>query len=141
MNVQLQRLNEAFHFEAKNENNNSIHLDSSVAGGGNGLGFSPMQLLLAGIGGCSAIDIISILQKQRQDLKDISVSVDGERAVATDKVPAVFEKIHIHYTLKGNLDKDKVQRAIDLSMNTYCSVSKMLEKTAAVTTSFEIIPN
>jgi len=133
MKIQIKRLNDEFLMQAQNETQNTIQMDSSTDG--NPQGMSPMQLLLAGIGGCSTIDIISILKKQRQDLHDISISVDGERAT---EVPKVFTKIHIHYTLIGNLDKDKVQKAIDLSLETYCSVSKMLERTAQISYSFQI---
>ncbi|TAD97678.1 MAG: OsmC family peroxiredoxin [Bacteroidetes bacterium] len=132
MTIEIKRLNENFRMEASNENGNSIQIDN-IAGGE---GMSPMQLLLAGIGGCSSIDIIDILKKQRQDLKDLKVKVDGQRQ--KDVVPALFEKIHIHYHFFGNLDENKVQRAIKLSLETYCSVSKMLEKTAVVTSSYQI---
>jgi putative redox protein len=136
MRITINRLNDEFLMEAQNEHQNSIRMDSSADG--NPQGMSPMQLLLAGIGGCSTIDIISILKKQRQDLQDIQIQVDGERA--TDEMPKVFRKIHLHYTLKGTLDEDKVKKAIDLSVEKYCSVSKMLEKTATITYSFEIQP-
>ena len=97
----------------------------------------PMQLLLAGIGGCSAIDVISILRKQRQPLEDIKVTVNGERE--PNQVPSLFTKIHMHYELFGDLDEPKVARAISLSNEQYCSVGKMLEKTAEVTYDFTIV--
>jgi putative redox protein len=95
-----------------------------------------MQLLLAAIGGCSTIDIVSILQKQRQPLEDISITVDGEREPNVE--PSLFQTIHVHYVLKGDLDEEKVRRAVDLSMQKYCSVAKTLEKTAHITYDFEI---
>jgi len=136
MQIEIQRLNDAFWMEAKNEAGNTISIDSSLEAGGSNLGFRPMQLLLAGIGSCSAIDIIDILKKQRQDLTDIKVQVDGERE--KDKVPALWETIHVHYILKGNLEDEKVKKAVDLSMNKYCSVAKTLEKSANITYSYEI---
>jgi putative redox protein len=136
MQIEIQRLNDAFWMEAKNEAGNTISIDSSLETGGSNLGFRPMQLLLAGIGSCSAIDIIDILKKQRQDLTDIKVQVDGERE--KDKVPALWETIHVHYILKGNLEDEKVKKAVDLSMTKYCSVAKTLEKSANITYSYEI---
>jgi len=133
MKIQIKRLNDEFLMEAQNETQNTIRIDSSADG--NPQGMSPMQLLLAGIGGCSTIDIISILKKQRQDFQDIQVSIEGNRV---DDVPKVFNKIHLHYTVIGNLEADKVQKAIDLSLEKYCSVSKMLERTAQISYSFNI---
>ncbi len=96
-----------------------------------------MQLLLAAMGGCSSIDIISILKKQKQELKDIKITVTGERE--KDIVPALYTEVHAHFKLYGNLDQDKVQKAVSLSVEKYCSVAKTLEATAKVTYSFEII--
>ena len=77
--IELNRLNDAFHFSAENENGNSVHLDASPDIGGENKGMRPMQMLLAAMGGCSAIDVINILRKQRQDLKDLKITVKGER--------------------------------------------------------------
>lgn len=123
--------------EATNEDNHSVTIDGSSSIGGHDAGMRPMQLLLAGIGGCSAIDVISILRKQRQPLDDIKVTVDGERE--PDKVPSLFTKIHLHYELFGDLDEQKAARAIKLSNEEYCSVGKMLEKAAEVTYSHTIV--
>jgi putative redox protein len=136
MKITIDRLNDAFHFEATNEQGRTVEMDSSPENGGNNLGFRPMQMLLAGIGGCSGIDIIDILKKQRQDVSDFQIVVEGERV--KDQVPAVFETIHLHFIVKGNVESDKLARAINLSMEKYCSVAKMLEKTAKITHSFEI---
>jgi putative redox protein len=98
-----------------------------------------MQMLLAAMGGCSAIDVINILRKQRQELKDLKITVTGERE--KDAVPALYETVHAHFKFFGNLDPDKVEKAINLSIEKYCSVSRTLEKAGArVTHSFEIIP-
>ena len=136
MKIALKRLNDACHMEARNEDGNIVNIDGSRSVGGERKGFRPMQLLAAGAGGCSSIDIISILKKQRQELKDIEVIVDAEREEGT--VPSLFRTIHLHYILTGNLDKEKVEYAINLSLEKYCSVIKTLEKTAKITSSYEI---
>ena len=135
--IEINRLNDGFHMEALNEQGNSIHIDASPDIGGGNNGMRPMQLLLAAMGGCSSIDIINILKKQRQDLKDIKITVTGERE--KDAVPSLYTEVHAHFKLYGNLDPDKVEKAVALSVDKYCSVAKTLEKTAKVTHSFEII--
>ena len=132
-------MNDAFHFSASNDNGNTVHLDASPDIGGTNQGMRPMQMLLAAMGGCSAIDVINILRKQRQELKDLKITVTGERE--KDAVPALYETVHAHFRFFGNLDPDKVEKAINLSIEKYCSVSRTLEKAGArVTHSFEIIP-
>ena len=136
MKVNLKRINNACHLEAKNEGGAVINIDGAPEIGGQNLGFRPMQLLLAGIGSCSSMDIISILEKQKQPLEGLEVEVNGERE--KDKIPSLFETIHVHFRISGKLDVNKVKRAIDLSMNKYCSVANTLEKTARITYSFEV---
>jgi putative redox protein len=131
MHIELKRLDDAYHFEASNEDGNTVVMDGSVALGGKGLGARPMQLLLMGIGGCSGIDIVSILKKQKQVITGFDISIDGEREV--DVVPALFENIAVHFQLEGALDAAKVKRAVMLSMDKYCSVSKIIEKSAKIT--------
>jgi putative redox protein len=131
MHIELKRLDDAYHFEASNEDGNTVVMDGSVAIGGKGLGARPMQLLLMGIGGCSGIDIVSILKKQKQVITGFDISIDGEREV--DVVPALFENIAVHFQLEGALDAAKVKRAVMLSMDKYCSVSKIIEKSAKIT--------
>jgi len=135
--IELNRLNDAFHMEAVNEQGSKVHIDASPDIGGQNLGMRPMQMLLAAMGGCSVIDIINILKKQRQDLKDVKVTVTGEREQGA--VPSLYTEVHAHFRLYGNLDKDKVEKAVSLSVEKYCSVAKTLEKTAKVTYSFEVI--
>lgn len=137
MKIKLKRLDAAYHMEAVNEDGSKIETDGSPAIGGSDKGMRPMQLLLAAAGSCSSIDIISILKKQKQELKDLEVEVTAERE--KDKVPALFTDIHIHFRLSGELAEEKVNRAVNLSMEKYCSVVKILEKTAKVTSSFEIV--
>lgn len=135
--IELRRVSDDFHLEAVNENGNGVHIDASPDIGGTNKGMRPMQILLAALGGCSSIDIISILKKQKQELKDIKITVTGERE--KDAVPSLYTEVHAHFKLYGKLDKDKAQKAVSLSVEKYCSVAKTLEATAKVTYSFEII--
>lgn len=137
MHIELNRIDSDFHFEAKGTTGVAVHIDASTDIGGHNAGARPMELLLMGLGSCSALDVIHILRKQKLEIEDFSLTVNGHRE--KDAIPAVFTKIHIHYRLKGNLPPDKVQRAIQLSMDKYCSASAMLAKTAHITHSFEII--
>jgi putative redox protein len=137
MKITLERQNKAVHMKAFNEEGASISIDGAAAIGGENKGLRPMQLLLAAIGGCSIMDIVSIMNKQKQPLEDIRVVIEGERE--RDKVPSLFEKIHVHFILTGNFDEKKAKRAIDLSTKTYCSVSRIIEKTAHISYTYEII--
>ena len=137
--IELNRLNDAFHFSASNENGNTVQLDASPEIGGTNQGMRPMQMLLAAMGGCSAIDIINILKKQRQDLRDLKITVTGEREKGV--TPSLYQSVHAHFRFFGELDPDKVEKAINLSIEKYCSVSRTLEKAGAVMThTFEILP-
>ncbi len=100
-------------------------------------GVGAMDLLLFSVAGCTAVDVVIILKKQRQPVEGVTVKVSGERAT---EHPKVFTKIHIHYTVKGDLDPKKVERAIQLSEEKFCSASAMLRKTAEITNSYEIVP-
>jgi len=135
--IEINRLNDGFHMEAVNEQGNTVSIDASPDIGGTNQGMRPMQLLLAAMGGCSSIDLINILKKQKQPLKDLKVTVTGERQ--KDVVPSLYTEVHAHFRLFGDLDADKVQKAVNLSVDKYCSVAKTLESNAKVTHSFEII--
>ena len=137
MKIELNRINNAVNLEAKNEEGNSIFIDGSPEIGGENMGMRPMQLLLAALGGCTSMDLLNILKKQRQVIEAYKVVVDGNREKEGDV--SLFKKIHLHFIFKGDLDKEKVKRAVVLSVEKYCSVSKMLEPTAVITHSFEII--
>jgi putative redox protein len=117
--------------EAKNEDGNSIQMDSAPDIGGEGKGMRPMQLLLVAVGGCSAIDVILILKKQKQVIEDFEVEVEGEREKIEDY--SLFRDICLHFKFKGKVDKEKAERAVKLSVDKYCSVSKTLEPTAKIT--------
>ncbi len=138
MNITVNWLKKDFHMEAGNEEGGKIRIDGNTVIGGLEGGMSPMQLLLAGIGGCSAIDVISILEKQKQELTDLKVIVDGDKQ-NTDVGYSEYKTIHMHFVLSGNLDPKKVERALNLSITKYCSVSKALEKGSEISYDYEIV--
>lgn len=138
MKVTLQRLDDAFQFEAKNETGNSLIFDVGPETGGKGNGVRPMQSLLMAVGGCSAIDIIIILKKQKQEITDFRIEIDGEREKG--KEPSLWQDVHAIYHIDGNVEPEKAKRAVQLSMEKYCSVSKTLEIAGAKIT-WEIIIN
>lgn len=140
MKISIQRLNEAVHMEAKNEDGITLQMDGTGEIGGINGGFRPMQMLLAAAGGCSAIDVVGILKKQKQNPDDLQIEVTGERITVEGEQYTEFKSIHLHFILKGtHLNEKKVARAIDLSLNKYCSVSKTLAKTAVITSSYEVV--
>jgi len=130
MNIILNRVNDNFHFELKNERGHIVNVDNRSEFGGNDLGASPMELVLMGVAGCSAIDMISILKKQRQEITSFKAEVEGERVQVDEAKP--FKDIHVVFYLEGNIKEDKAAKAAQLSFEKYCSVSKTLEPTATV---------
>ena len=124
-------------FVAETGSGHAFVMDGAPEAGGRNLGPRPMEMMLAGAGGCTAFDIVLILKKGRQAVSGCEVSLKAERA-ETD--PKVFTHIHFHYRVKGKqLKPDAVARAIDLSKDKYCSASIILGKTADITHDFEII--
>lgn len=139
MKIDVNWLGEGQHFESENETNGKIRIDGSNSIGGLEGGLSPMQLLLAGAGGCSAIDVINILEKQKQKLTSLKVEVDGDRQNVEGASHSEYKTIHMHYIFEGELDPKKVERALKLSITKYCSVSKALEKGSEITYDYEIV--
>lgn len=131
MTVDLTRVDEAFHFAATGVANVTVDIDGSTDIGGHNAGARPMEMLLMGLAGCSAIDVIVILNKQKQVIDAFDMQVRGQREAGA--TPAPFRTIHIEYRLKGALDEAKVRRAIDLSMDKYCSATAQLRPTAEIT--------
>tara|TARA_B110000261_G_C13043237_1_gene341164 strand:- start:505 stop:933 length:429 start_codon:yes stop_codon:yes gene_type:complete len=131
MKIVLNRIDDAFHFEAKNEDGKIINIDGSPAIGGSDMGVRPMQLLIMGLGGCSAIDVVLILKKQKQLIEDLKIELYAERY--EDREPALFKNIHVTFSFKGDLNEKRVKRAVALSMDKYCSVAKILEETSTIT--------
>ena len=111
-------------FEATDANGHTIKMDTSPETGGVNFGVRPMQVLLMGLGGCSGIDIVMILKKQRQQVDNFSMKIEGERQ--SGKEPSLWKEVKIIFELKGNIDPEKAQRACELSMNKYCSVAETL---------------
>ena len=124
MKVALQRINKAVHFEASSELSSvKVNIDGSEGIGGEGKGVRPMELVLMALGSCSVFDLTTILQKQRQEIEDIQVEVEGDRR---EEIPNIFTKIHINFLLKGKIDELKAQKAAELAVKKYCSVHDML---------------
>tara|TARA_B100000686_G_scaffold205766_1_gene212606 strand:+ start:2851 stop:3279 length:429 start_codon:yes stop_codon:yes gene_type:complete len=124
-------------FLGESGNGHSVLMDGAPAIGGRDLGLRPMEMLLMGAGGCTALDVVMILKKGRQEILDCKVDIEAERA---KKEPKVFTQIHYHFILTGkNLKTQKVERAINLSIEKYCSASIMLGKTAIISHDYEIL--
>ena len=121
----------------KSDSGHTITMDGPPESGGENLGVRPMEMLLLGVAGCTMIDVVTTLKKMRQDLSHLETKINAERA--TDH-PKVFTDIHIQFILKGqNLDEKKVDKAITLSADKYCSASIMLGETATITHDFDVI--
>jgi putative redox protein len=124
-------------FVGESGSGHSVVMDASPDVGGRDLGIRPMEMLLLGLGGCTAFDVILILKKSRQQVLDCEVEIDSDRA---ETIPKVFTRIHVHFVISGkNLDPHKVKKAVDLSADKYCSASEMLGKVAEITHDFEIV--
>ena len=124
-------------FVGESESGHAVVLDGPPAAGGRNIGMRPMEMVLVGMGGCTAFDVVSILQKARQPVTDCRVELTAERA---DDTPKVFTCIHVHFVVSGHgLKEAQVERAVKLSAEKYCSASIMLGKTAEITHGFEII--
>jgi putative redox protein len=130
MEVSLERINEDYLFEVSNPNGHKVLLDNKLKTSGEVQGVSPMELLLMGVAGCSAIDIVAILNKQKINPKVLKMEVKGHRYA--DEVPALFYQIDIIIYLEGDFSAEKAKRAAQLSYDKYCSVSKTLESTAEI---------
>src|ERR1700712_5338973 len=127
--IELSRVSGDFGFEVKDELGHVVHIDSSPESGGQNFGVRPMQILLMGLAGCSGIDVITIHKKQRQEVKDYKMVINGEREAG--KEPSLWKDIDIEFHLYGDIDEDKAARAVELSLNKYCSVAATLGKAGA----------
>ena len=135
MNVRIKWV-EGVCFLGETGSGHAIVMDGAAEGGGRNLGARPMETVLVGTGGCTAYDVVSILKKSRQDIRDVQVQIDADRA---PEDPKVFTRIHMHFIIVGkDVKPAQVERAIALSAEKYCSASIMLGKTATVTHDFEI---
>lgn len=136
MEINLVRKIGKFNFEATNAGGYTVELDANPAAGGQGLGFRPMETLLVGLGGCSGIDMVNILGKQKENLDDIKIHMKATRR--ENEIPAIFEVINIRFDLYGNLNPGKVEKALQLTFDKYCSVSNILGHTATINFSYQI---
>ena len=124
-------------FVGETGSGHSVVMDGAPDSGGRNLAARPMEMVLVGMGGCTAFDVVMILQRARQPITDCIVEIEAERA---EEVPKVFTKIHAHYIIKGKgLSEKQVEKAVKLSAEKYCSVSIMLAETADITHDYEII--
>lgn len=127
--VKLKRVNGDYGFDTVNENGAVVKMDTNPDMGGQEYGARPMQLLLNALAGCSSIDVISILKKQRQEITDFNVTVNGEREPGVE--PSLWKEIEMTFDISGNVDEDKAKRAVEISLKKYCSVAVTLEKAGA----------
>ena len=124
-------------FVGESGSGHSVVMDGPPDDGGRNMGIRPMEMVLLGMGGCTAFDLVLILQRQRQAISDCQVELLAERAA---KVPKVFTKIHVHYIVSGkDLDENKVARAVKMTAEKYCSVSIMLSTSVEISHDFEIV--
>jgi len=131
------KLIEGVSFAGQSESGHTVVMDGPPDSGGNNLGVRPMEMLLLGLGGCSAFDVVHILRKGRQVITDCVAEIDATRA---DTDPKVFTRIHVHFIVSGRgLDPNRVEQAVKLSAEKYCSASIMLGKVAEITHDFEIM--
>lgn len=136
MLVEIDRVNNAFHFQAFGKTDVPINIDVSPEIGGIDAGVRPMELLLMSLGSCSAVDVIQILKKQKQPVGDFKISIKAERI--ENQIPSVFKFISICFKLTGAVDENKLKRAIELSRDKYCSVSAMLHNTVNIEYTYEL---
>lgn len=127
---------EGVSFVGESETGHAVVLDGAPENGGRNIGMRPMEMLLIGMGACTAFDVVTILKKSRQPIVDCVAEIVAERA---DEIPKVFTKIHVHFVITGNnLNETQVERAVKLSAEKYCSASIMLSKSVEITHDFEI---
>lgn len=137
MECTVRWLNEGMSFVATTGSGHLVTMDGAPEAGGSNLAPRPMELLLAGTGGCTAFDVVLILRRGRHDVQDCVVRLEAARA---EKEPKVFERIHFTFTVTGRkLKREAVERAVSLSKEKYCSASIMLAKTAEITHSVEVV--
>ena len=123
-------------FVGESETGHAVVLDGAPENGGRNIGMRPMEMLLIGMGSCTAFDVVAILKKARQPIVGCVAEIDAIRA---DEIPKVFTKIHVHFVVTGdNLNEVQVERAVKLSAEKYCSASIMLSKSVEITHDFEV---
>ena len=136
MEINLIRKSGKFNFEAENAGGFNVELDAKAEIGGEGKGFRPMEMLLIGLGGCSGIDMVNVLSKQKEPLDDIKIQIKATRK--DQETPAIFDVIDINFDLYGALSQQKVERALALTFDKYCSVSNILGRSAQINFTYTI---
>ena len=137
--ITLDRVQGDYGFEAKDQQGNVIKTDTSLEGGGSNSGARPMQMLLMALGGCSGIDVVSILKKQRQTIEGFKMQITGEREAG--KEPSLWERVHVIFELSGTIEEEKAKKACALSIDKYCSVAETLRRAgASVTWEVKVLP-
>lgn len=137
MKIYLKRVNNSVLFEATNGRGHTVRIEGSRDIGGTDSAPSPTELLIMSQAGCTAIDVVELLKKMRQPLQHIEIETEGHRD--PNRIPKVFTGIHLHYKLYGNVTPEKAEKAITMSIEKYCTVSKMIDHVAKITHSFEVI--
>lgn len=127
--VELTRVHGDYGFEVKDAYGQSVKIDNSPEHGGDHFGVRPMQMLLMSLAGCSGMDVISILKKQRQNVTDYKTIVHGEREQGVE--PSVWKHVELEFIIYGDVEEGKAQRAVELSINKYCSVAETLRRAGA----------
>ena len=136
MEINLIRKSGKFNFEAENAGGFKVELDAKAEIGGEGKGFRPMEMLLIGLGGCSGIDMVNVLSKQKEPLDDLKINIKATRK--DQEMPPIFDVINIHFDLYGALSLQKVERALALTFEKYCSVSNILGRSATLNFTYTI---
>ncbi len=136
MEINLVRKSGKYNFEAENSSGFTVELDAKAAIGGEGKGFRPMEMLLIGLGGCSGIDMVNVLTKQKEPLDDVKISIKATRK--DEEMPPIFDVIDIHFNLYGALSVPKVERALNMTFDKYCSVSNILGRSATINFTYTI---
>lgn len=137
MKVTLKKVAEGAVFDVSNDAGGTVRLAGSPDHGGDGVSLRPMEGVLASLAACSAVDVVHILKRQGEPLRDLTVEVDADRA---DAVPAVFTRVTLRYVIDGPVNEDKARRAVALGVEKYCSVGKMLEATAKIDWTLTVRP-
>ncbi len=138
--IQISLIQPDFGFEATDQSGLTARFDTSPSDGGKDFGVRPMQALLMSLGTCSGIDVVSILKKMRQEITAYSMIIEGEREA--DKVPSLWQKVHVLFRLSGSIEEEKAKYAIQLSIEKYCSVAETLRRAGCeITWSLEMNPS
>lgn len=134
--IKMKRVDDAFRLEASNERGDITYTDGSASIGAGENGFRPMEMLLVSLAGCSAIDVINVLKKQRQKITDFSIEIDGDKV---DGVPSPWKAIRLKFIIGGDIKAEKVDKAIELTKGKYCSVYFSLHPDIDVSYSYELV--